>query len=81
MNQSEWDFPNNGFYPKMNDVLIIKALIPKNTPKTYFGEMLKWTTWVIIKVFSFGRSNDSLWFVDKLCTTETTADNAIFQPS
>ena len=47
MNQSEWDFPTNGFYPKMNDVLTIEAEIPK---KTYFQirDMVHWSIWVII---------------------------------
>lgn len=50
MNQSEWDFPANGFYPKLNDILAIEAEIPKNIPKTYFQirKMVRWSIWVII---------------------------------
>ena len=48
VNQSEWDFPTRGFYPKINDMLTIKVIVPKNLPKTYFGELARWTIWVII---------------------------------
>ena len=51
VNQSEWDFPANGFYPKLNDVLTIEAEIPKNIPKTLRREMVRWSIWVIISDF------------------------------